>query len=86
MENFAIFYPQPTWRIVVIHQQATILLICFESLKENTRVQGFPKLHQPLILYFLELIAAAGGFASSVRCLQLAKDTNDRLDKITAEI
>ncbi|MBW4558210.1 MAG: hypothetical protein KME59_20215 [Trichormus sp. ATA11-4-KO1] len=30
--------------------------------------------------------AAAGGFASSVRCLQLAKDTNDRLDKIAAEI
>ncbi|MEA5567515.1 TRADD-N-associated membrane domain-containing protein [Anabaena sp. UHCC 0399] len=31
-------------------------------------------------------VAAAGGFASSVRCLQLAKDTNDRLDKIAAEI
>jgi hypothetical protein len=31
-------------------------------------------------------VAAAGGFASSIRCLQLAKDTNDRLDKIAAEI
>jgi hypothetical protein len=31
-------------------------------------------------------VAAAGGFASSVRCLQLAKDTNDRLDKVAAEI
>ncbi|WP_292826327.1 hypothetical protein [Nostoc sp. JL33] len=31
-------------------------------------------------------VAAAGGLASSVRCLQLVKDTNDRLDKIAAEI
>lgn len=31
-------------------------------------------------------VAAAVGFASSVRCLQLAKDSNDRLDKIVAEI
>ena len=31
-------------------------------------------------------IAAAGGLASSVRCIQLAKDTNDRLDKILVEL
>ncbi|MEH2263728.1 TRADD-N-associated membrane domain-containing protein [Nostoc sp.] len=29
---------------------------------------------------------AAGGLVSSVRCIQLAKDANDRLDKILAEI
>jgi hypothetical protein len=27
-------------------------------------------------------VTAAGGMAASVRCIQLAKDTNDRLDKI----
>lgn len=31
-------------------------------------------------------VTAAGGIAASVRCLQLAKDTNDRLDKILAEL
>lgn len=31
-------------------------------------------------------ITAAGGLASSVRCLQLAKEANDRLDKIAAEL
>ncbi|GBE95724.1 TRADD-N-associated membrane domain-containing protein [Nostoc cycadae] len=31
-------------------------------------------------------ITAAGGIAASVRCVQLAKDTNDRLDKILAEL
>ncbi len=31
-------------------------------------------------------VAAAGGLASSVRCIQLAKDANDRLDKVLAEI
>ncbi|MBD2358577.1 hypothetical protein H6G41_28880 [Tolypothrix sp. FACHB-123] len=31
-------------------------------------------------------VAAAGGLASSVRCIQLAKDANDRLDKILEEI
>jgi hypothetical protein len=31
-------------------------------------------------------VAAAGGLASSVRCIQLAKDANDRLDKLLAEI
>jgi hypothetical protein len=31
-------------------------------------------------------VAAAGGLVSSVRCIQLAKDANDRLDKILAEI
>lgn len=28
-------------------------------------------------------VTAAGGMAASVRCIQLAKDANDRLDKIT---
>lgn len=31
-------------------------------------------------------ITAAGGLISSVRCLQLARDTNDRLDKIAKEL
>lgn len=31
-------------------------------------------------------VIAAGGIAASVRCVQLAKDTNDRLDKILAEL
>ncbi|MHC5916015.1 MAG: TRADD-N-associated membrane domain-containing protein [Nostoc sp.] len=31
-------------------------------------------------------VTAAGGMAASVRCVQLAKDTNDRLDKILAEL
>lgn len=31
-------------------------------------------------------VTAAGGMAASVRCIQLAKDTNDRLDKILAEL
>ena len=31
-------------------------------------------------------VAAAGGLASSVRCIQLAKDANDRLDKFLEEI
>ncbi|MEH2182352.1 TRADD-N-associated membrane domain-containing protein [Nostoc sp.] len=31
-------------------------------------------------------VTAAGGMAASVRCTQLAKDTNDRLDKILREL
>lgn len=31
-------------------------------------------------------VAAAGGLASSVCCISLAKDANDRLDKVLAEI
>jgi hypothetical protein len=31
-------------------------------------------------------VTAAGGMAASVRCIQLAKDTNDRLDKIFPEL
>jgi hypothetical protein len=31
-------------------------------------------------------VTAAGGMAASVRCIQLAKDTNDRLDKILPEL
>ncbi len=31
-------------------------------------------------------VTATGGMAASVRCIQLAKDTNDRLDKILAEL
>lgn len=31
-------------------------------------------------------ITAIGGLASSVRCIQLAKDSNDRLDKILMEL
>lgn len=31
-------------------------------------------------------ITTASGLASSVRCLQLARDTNDRLDKIAREL
>ena len=31
-------------------------------------------------------VTSAGGLASSVRCLQFAKDTNDRLDKILVEL
>ena len=31
-------------------------------------------------------VAATGGLASSVRCLQLAKDANDRLDKVVIEM
>lgn len=31
-------------------------------------------------------VAAAGGLVSSVRCIQLAQDANDRLDKVLAEI
>lgn len=31
-------------------------------------------------------ITSAGGLASSVRCLKFAKDANDRLDKIVAEL
>ncbi len=32
------------------------------------------------------VVSAAGGLASSVRCLQLAKEANDRLDKIAIEL
>ncbi|MCC5640290.1 hypothetical protein LC593_31545 [Nostoc sp. CHAB 5844] len=31
-------------------------------------------------------VTAAGGMAASARCTRLAKDTNDRLDKILSEI
>jgi hypothetical protein len=31
-------------------------------------------------------VTTAGGLASSVCCVRLAKDTNDRLDKILAEL
>lgn len=31
-------------------------------------------------------VTATGGMAASVRCIQLAKDTNDRLDRILAEL
>jgi hypothetical protein len=31
-------------------------------------------------------VIAAGGLVSSVRCIQFAKDANDRLDKILAEL
>lgn len=31
-------------------------------------------------------VIAAGGLVSSVRCIQLAKDANDRLDKILPEL
>jgi len=31
-------------------------------------------------------ITTTGGMAASVRCIQLAKDTNDRLDRILAEL
>ncbi|WP_225896479.1 TRADD-N-associated membrane domain-containing protein [Amazonocrinis nigriterrae] len=31
-------------------------------------------------------VTAAGGMAASVQCVQLAKDTNDRLDKILDEL
>ncbi|TBR56409.1 hypothetical protein B4U84_30065 [Westiellopsis prolifica IICB1] len=31
-------------------------------------------------------VTAAGGMAASVRCIQFAKDTNDRLDKVLAEL
>lgn len=31
-------------------------------------------------------VTAAGGIAVSVRCIQLAKDANDRLDKILPEL
>ncbi len=31
-------------------------------------------------------VAGAGGLASSVCCISLAKDANDRLDKVLAEI
>jgi hypothetical protein len=31
-------------------------------------------------------ITAAVGMGSSIRCIQLAKDANDRLDKILAEL
>lgn len=31
-------------------------------------------------------VTAAGGMAASVRCIQLAKDANDRLDKILPEL
>lgn len=31
-------------------------------------------------------VSAAGGTVASVRCIQLAKDTNDRLDKILLEL
>ena len=31
-------------------------------------------------------VTAAGGLASSVRCIQLAKDANDRLDKVLEEL
>lgn len=31
-------------------------------------------------------VIAAGGLVSSIRCIQLAKDTNDRLDKILPEL
>ena len=31
-------------------------------------------------------VTSAGGLASSVQCLQLAKDANDRLDKILLEL
>lgn len=30
-------------------------------------------------------VTSAGGLASSVRCIQFAKDANDRLDKILVE-
>lgn len=31
-------------------------------------------------------VTAAGGLVSSIRCVQLAKDANDRLDKILMEL
>ncbi len=31
-------------------------------------------------------VTATGGMVASVRCVQLAKDSNDRLDKILAEL
>lgn len=31
-------------------------------------------------------VTSAGGLASSVQCLQFAKDANDRLDKILVEL
>lgn len=31
-------------------------------------------------------VTAAGGMAASVRCIQLAKDANDRLDKLLTEL
>ena len=31
-------------------------------------------------------ITSAGGLASGVQCIQFSKDTNDRLDKILAEL
>ncbi|MDZ7969652.1 MAG: hypothetical protein RM368_32715 [Nostoc sp. DedSLP03] len=31
-------------------------------------------------------VAAAGGLATSIRCIQLAKDANDRLDKVLEDI
>lgn len=31
-------------------------------------------------------VTAAGGMAASVQCIQLAKDANDRLDKIFPEL
>ena len=31
-------------------------------------------------------VTAAGGMAASVRCIQLAKDANDRLDKILPQL
>lgn len=31
-------------------------------------------------------VTTTGGLASSIRCVQLAKDANDRLDKVLAEL
>jgi hypothetical protein len=31
-------------------------------------------------------VTATGGMVASVRCIELAKDTNDRLDRILAEL
>jgi hypothetical protein len=31
-------------------------------------------------------VITGGGMAASVRCIQLAKDANDRLDKLLAEL
>jgi len=32
------------------------------------------------------VVTATGGMAASVRCIQLAKDSNDRLDRILTEL
>lgn len=33
-----------------------------------------------------ETVSEVGGMVTSLRCVQLAKNTNDRLDKILAEL